>query len=92
MIEEMGGESSDEDHPLSNSDCISEDFTKISKKIINNSQIKRIIKFVLNGHTKQCVIYFYSTGGALAVCASCMISLSDLHIVWTNVCHTKVCN
>jgi len=80
MIEEMGGESSDEDHPLSNdSDCISEDFTKISKKIIDNSQIKRIIKFVLNGHTKQCAIYFYSTGDALA-CASCMISLADLHI------------
>jgi len=44
VIEEMGSKSSDEDHPLSDdSDCISdcsENFTKISKKIIDNSQIK----------------------------------------------------
>jgi len=83
IIEEMSGKSSDEDHTLSNdSDCINDcsedcsDFTKISKKIIDNSQIN-----ALNGHTKQCAIYFYySTGGALAVCASCIISLADLHI------------
>jgi len=79
IIEEMGGES-DEDHPLSDdSDCISDcsdNLTKINKKIIDNSQIN-----ALNGHTKQCAIYFYySTGGALAVCASCMVSLADLHI------------
>jgi len=77
--EEIGGES-DEDHPLSDdSDCISDcsdNLAKINKKIIDNSQIN-----ALNGHTKQCAIYFYySTGGALAVCASCMVSLADLHI------------
>jgi len=83
IIEEMDGEDhplSDEDHPLSDdSDCISDcsdSFTKINKKIVDNSQI-----IALNRHMKQCAIYFYySTGGALAVCASCMISLAELHI------------
>jgi len=76
IIEEMNNES-DEDHPLSDdSDCISDcsdKFTKINKKIIEDSQIN-----ALNGHTKHCAIYFYySTGGALA---SCMVSLADSHI------------
>jgi len=80
IIEEMGSES-DEDHPLSDdSDCISDcsdNLTKINKKIIDNLQIN-----ALNGHTKQCAIYFYySTGGVLAVCTSCMVSLANLHIV-----------
>jgi len=79
IIEEMNDES-DEDHPLSDdSDCISDcsdNCAKINKKIINDSQIN-----ALNGHTKHCAIYFYySTGGALDVCASCMVSLADLHI------------
>jgi len=36
----------------------------------------------LNGRIKQCAIYFYySTGGALAMCASCMIiDLANVHI------------
>jgi len=35
----------------------------------------------LNGGTKQCAIYFYySTGGALVVCASCMINLVDVQL------------
>jgi len=68
VIEEMGGES-DEDESLSDdSDCISdysEDFTKINEKIIHNSQIS-----ALNGSTKQCAIYiYYSTGNAYVVCA-----------------------
>jgi len=65
IIEEMGDESSDEDQSLSDdSDCISEDLTE---KIVTMSQIN-----ALNGHTKQYAIYFYySTGGAFAVCASC---------------------
>jgi len=88
IIEEMGSES-DEDHPLSDdNDCISDysnNLTKINKKIIDNSQIN-----ALNGHTNQCAIYFYySTGGALAVCASC-IGLADLHI--GQICHTNACN
>jgi len=81
IIEEMNDES-DEDHPLSDnddSDCISDcsdNFTKINKKIMDDSQIN-----ALNGHMKHCTIYFYySTGGALDVCASCMVSLADLHI------------
>jgi len=76
-IEEIGDESdeSDEDHVLSAdsdyiSDC-SDDFTEISWKVVRNSQLN-----ALNGGTKHCAIYFYySTGGALAVCASCMIEL-----------------
>jgi len=75
IIEEMSGESSDEDHALFvDSDCISDcsdDLKEISEKIVTNSQIN-----ALNGGTKRCAIYFYySTGGALAVCASCMIIL-----------------
>jgi len=55
IIEEMSGESDENQSDI---------LTKINKKIINNSQIN-----ALNGHTKQCAIYFYySTGGALAVC------------------------
>jgi len=78
-IEEMGDES-DEDKPLSNdSDCISdcsEDFTEISEKIIDGSQIS-----ALSENTKQCAIYFYYiTGNDYAACASCMIDLRDVHI------------
>jgi len=75
----MGGESSDEDQALSDdSDCISDcsDLMEISEKIVANSQIN-----ALNGRTKQCAIYFYySTGDALTVCASCIISLADVYI------------
>jgi len=57
------------------SDC-SDDLTEITEKIVTNSQING-----LNGGTKQCAIYFYySTGGALAVCASCMINLVDIQL------------
>jgi len=74
IIEEMDGESSDENQPSSDdsgciSDC-SEDFTKISEKIVGNSQIN-----ALSGRTKHCAIYFYSTGGTYVACASCMIDL-----------------
>jgi len=76
-IEEIGDESdeSDEDHVLSAdsdyiSDC-SDDLTEISRKVVRNSQLN-----ALNEGTKHCAIYFYySTGSALAVCASCMIEL-----------------
>jgi len=58
IIEQMDGESSDEDHPLSDdSGCISdgsEDFTEINQKIVDNSQID-----ALSGRTKQCAISFY---------------------------------
>jgi len=51
IIEEMGSELLDEDHLLfDNSDCISdysESFTKINKKIMDNSQIN-----ALNRRTK----------------------------------------
>jgi len=79
IIEEIGDESSDEDYVLSaDSDCINDcnDLTEISQKIVTNSQIN-----ALNGGTKQCAIYFYySTGGALAVCASCMINLVGVQL------------
>jgi len=79
-IEEIGDESSNEDHVLSaDSDCISDcnnDLTQISQKIVTYSQIN-----ALNEGTKHCVIYFYySTGGALAVCASCMINLVGVQL------------
>jgi len=81
-IEEIGDESdeSDEDHVLSAdsdyiSDC-SDDLTEISRKVVRNSQLN-----ALNGGTKHCAIYFYySTGGALAVCASCMIDLVGVEL------------
>jgi len=75
IIEEMDGESSDENQPSSDdsgciSDC-SEDFTKISEKIVDNSQIN-----ALSGPTKHYAIYFYySTYGTYVACASCVINL-----------------
>ncbi|XP_050447449.1 uncharacterized protein LOC126849549 [Cataglyphis hispanica] len=68
---------SDEDHALSDdSDYISnqsEDLTEIVDRVVSHSEI-----IALNGRTKCCTIYFcYSTGGALALCTSCMISVSD---------------
>jgi len=79
IIEEIGDES-DEEHVLSaDSDCISDcsdDLTEINRKIITNAQLN-----ALNGGTKHCAIYFYySTGGALAVCASCMINLVGVEL------------
>jgi len=80
IIEEIGNESSDEDYVLfTDSDCISDcsdNLTEISQKIVINSQIN-----ALNGGTKQCAIiyFYYSTDGALAVCASCMINLVDVY-------------
>jgi len=69
-------ENGDEDHVLSaDSDCISDcsdNFTGIYRKVVKDSQLNS-----LNGRTKHCAIYcYYSTGGALAVCASCMIELA----------------
>ena len=68
---------SDEDHALSDdSNYISdqsEDLTERVEKIVSHSEI-----IALNERTKCCIIYFYySTGGALAVCTSCMIAISD---------------
>jgi len=79
IIEEMDGESAEIIHYLMTviaSVIVVTILQKLIKKIIDNSQIN-----ALNGHTKQCATYFYySTGGALAVCASCMVNLADLHI------------
>jgi len=79
IIEENGDES-DEEHVLSaDSDCVSDcsdDFTEVIRKTATNAQLN-----ALNGGMKHCAIYFYySTGGALAVCASCMISLVSVEL------------
>ena len=79
-FEILDEESSDEDRALSDdSDCISdcsEDLMQITEKIVPRAEI-----IALNVRTKQCAIYFYySTGGAIGVCASCMISLSDENV------------
>ena len=79
-FEAISDESSDEDHALSDdSDYISdhsEDLTESVDKIVSNSQI-----ITLNGRTKFCTTYFYySTSGALALCASCMIVLQDANV------------
>jgi len=80
-IEEIGGESdeSDEDHVLSDSDRISDysdDLTEISRKVVTNSQLN-----ALNRGTKHCAIYlYYSTGGVLAMCASCIIDLVGVEL------------
>lgn len=68
----------DEDHALSaDSDCISdcsENSIEYIDKIVSVAEIN-----ALNGRTKFCTIYFYySTGGALAVCPSCMIALQGV--------------
>jgi len=79
IIEEMDGESSDEDQPLSDDGCISDcsdDFTTISEKIVDNSQIN-----ALSGRTKYCAIYFYySMGDTYVACASCMIELGHVRL------------
>jgi len=79
IIEENGDEA-DEDHVLSaDSDYVSdgsEDFTEIRRKVVTNPQLN-----ALNRRTKHCAIYFYySTGGVLAVCASCMIELVGVQL------------
>jgi len=66
---------SDEDHALSdNSDCISdcsEDHTEVIEKYIFPSEVN-----ALNGHTKQCAIYFYYlVSSDYAVCTICMVKL-----------------
>jgi len=70
IFEEMEGKSSNEDQPLFNNDCISnENLTKISKKIVDNSQIS-----ALSGRTNSALyVFYYSTGRTYA--ASCMIDL-----------------
>ena len=70
----------DEDRALTDdSDYFSDeddDHKEVIDKIVPRSEI-----VALNLRTKQCVIYFYySMGGALALCASCMVALSDLDI------------
>jgi len=60
-------ESSDKDRVLQSddSDCIddcSEDHTEIINKIISPSEIN-----ALNGHTKQCAIYFYYLDGVIVI-------------------------
>jgi len=57
------------------SDC-SDDRMEITRKVVTISQLNE-----LSGRTKHCAIYFYySTGGALAVCASCMIELVGVQL------------
>jgi len=69
----------DEDQALSaDSDCISdcsENSTEFREKIVSVAEIN-----ALNARsTKFCIIYsYYSTGGALAVCATCMIALQGV--------------
>jgi len=80
IIEEVGEDLSDEEHVLSaDSDCVSDcsdNLTEVSRKIVTNAELN-----ALNGGTKHCAIYFYySTGGALAVCASCMINLVGVEL------------
>lgn len=79
----MDEDSSDEElHPLSDdsdyaSDCSDDsDDAEIINKVVSASELR-----ALNANTKHCAIYFYySTGGALAVCATCMIQLTDVNL------------
>jgi len=92
IIEEIDGESSDKDQPLSDdSGCISdcnENFTKISEKIVDNSQIN-----ALSGRTKQCAIYFYyTTDSTYTACASCMINLKYVHLELISAIQKHVTN
>ena len=76
ILDESSSLSSSEDRALSeDSNYISDhsdsdDLTIIADKVVDNSQI-----LALSGRTKVCTIYFYYTmGGASALCTSCMIS------------------
>lgn len=67
-------ESSDEEHALSDdsnyiSDCSNTDF---DDNVVENEQLRA------QNQRKICAIHFYySTGGALALCASCMDTFRD---------------
>ena len=73
-------EDSDEESVLpDDSGCdsvISEDLENRMKKVVTSAELH-----ALNYRTKHCMIqFYYSTGGALAVCATCMIDLSDIEL------------
>lgn len=64
------------DHALSDSDYKSDQsgvLLDVIRRTVPTSEI-----LTLNGQTKHCAIsFYYSTGGALNLCASCMILLAD---------------
>jgi hypothetical protein len=76
-FEDLLDEDSDEEVVLpDDSGCNSENLENRVEKVLTNAEIH-----ALNFHTKHCMIQFcYSTGGALAVCATCMIELSDMEL------------
>jgi hypothetical protein len=76
----VDGESDDEEAVLpDDSGCdsvISEDPGNRLQKVVPIAELR-----ALNFRTKHCMIQFYYwTGGALSVCASCMIELSDIDL------------
>jgi hypothetical protein len=79
-FEDLLDEESDEEGVLpDDSGCdsvISEDNENRVKKVVTTAELH-----ALNFRTKHCMIqFYYSTGGALAVCATCMIELSDIEL------------
>ena len=79
-FEELMDEESEEESVLSDdSACISdqsEDLEEHVEKVVSSAELH-----ALNSRTKHCMILFgYSTGGALSVCATCIIELSDVEL------------
>jgi hypothetical protein len=79
-FEDLIDEDTDEESVLpDDSGCdsvISEDLENRVEKVVTSAELR-----ALNFRTKHCMIQFcYSTGGALAVCATCMIDFSDIEL------------
>lgn len=73
-------EDEDEEHALSDDSNYvsdqSDDLTDYAEKIVTRSEL-----LALNNNKKHCSIqFYYSTGGALTVCAECMVRLADTDI------------
>ena len=73
---------SDEDDESVMSDdfgCISDDSEDLTDRV--ERTVPRSELHALNRRTRHCAIYFYySTGSAIDVCASCMVRLSDMYL------------
>ena len=79
-FEDIMDQDSDEEVLSDDTGCVSdlsEHDTDLAEKFVSSPEIR-----ALNGHTKHCMIQcYYTTGGALNVCAACMIRLADIDVV-----------
>ena len=79
-FEDIMDQDSDEEVLSDDTGCVSdlsEHDTDLAEKFVSSPEIR-----ALNSHTKHCMIQcYYTMGGALNVCAACMIRLADIDVV-----------